>query len=259
VRTPGCRYPAGTRNDGFMADGEAHPITVAIERRIDPGRAAEATAWMQAGTDLATTFDGFLGSGWVRAGEKSDLWFMLYRFRDIPTLEAWEDSGERSWWLESGRGFAKEGRVERRTGIEGWFDAPLGRHIETRIPEPADLDSRTTDEPAGTGDEPPGTGDEPPETGDEPSDTTPRVTATGPIRRPLPAPPPRWKQAITIWLGFFPTNLLALWLLGFVPGFAEWPLVLRVLITTILLTPVMTYLVLPQLTRFLRPWLQKSP
>ncbi|HEX5856894.1 MAG TPA: antibiotic biosynthesis monooxygenase [Microbacterium sp.] len=214
-----------------MADSEAHPITVAIERRIDPARAAEATAWMQAGTDLATTFDGFLGSGWVRAGENSDLWFMLYRFRDIPTLEAWEDSGERTWWLESGRGFAKEGRVERRTGIEGWFDAPLATDVETRMPS-AD-----------------GAGSDP---------ASPAMPATGPITRPIPSAPARWKQAVTIWLGFFPTNLLASWLLGFVPGFAEWPLVARVLLTTVLLTPVMTYAVLPWVTRALRPWLQRS-
>ena len=84
------------------------------------------------------------------------------------------------------------------------------------------------------------------------------LPATGPIRRPIPAAPPRWKQAVTIWLGFFPTNLLALWLLGFIPGFAELPLVVRVLSTTILLTPVMTYAVLPWVTRRLRPWLQKS-
>ncbi len=69
--------------------------------------------------------------------------------------------------------------------------------------------------------------------------------------------PPRWKQAVTIWVGFFPTNLLASWLLGFVPGFAEVPLVLRVLATTLMLTPVMTYAVLPWVTRLLRPWLQR--
>ncbi|MGC5172320.1 antibiotic biosynthesis monooxygenase [Microbacterium sp. DT81.1] len=266
-----------------MAESEAHPITVAIERRIDPARTAEATAWMQAGTDLATTFEGFLGSGWVRAGEKSDLWFMLYRFRDIPTLEAWEDSGERTWWLESGRGFAKEGRVERRTGIEGWFDAPLATHIETRMPGAEDAERADEDASAGTGehapagtdadapagtdaDAPGGTGEDASTeaAGDAPREATPEsalapLPATGPIRRPIPAAPPRWKQAVTIWLGFFPTNLLALWLLGFIPGFAELPLVVRVLSTTILLTPVMTYVVLPWVTRRLRPWLQKRP
>jgi len=197
------------------------PITVAIERRIDPARTSVATSWMQAGTDLATTFDGFLGSGWVRAGEASDLWYMLYRFRDIPTLEAWEESEQRRWWLDSGRAFAHEVRVERRTGIEGWFDASFATNIESR------------------------------------NGTTDASTPTGPIAQPIPMPPPRWKQAVTIWLGFFPTNLLASWLLSYVPGIGDWPLVLRVLLTTVLLTPIMTFYVLPWVTRLLRPWLQR--
>ena len=113
--------------------------------------------------------------------------------------------------------------MERRTGIEGWFDAPFATHVETRGPASV-ADAATT----------------------------------GPIQQPIPAAPPRWKQAVTIWLGFFPTNLLASWLLGFVPGFAEWPLVLRVLFATLALTPVMTYLVLPWVTRMLRPWLQRT-
>jgi antibiotic biosynthesis monooxygenase (ABM) superfamily enzyme len=200
-----------------MAD--THPITVAIERRIDPERTREATSWMQAGTDLATTFPGFLGSGWVRAGEDSDLWYMLYRFHDIATLESWEQSAQRGWWLESGKAFAREERVERRTGIEGWFDAPFATGVESR---------RGAD-----------------------------AAPTGPVALPIPAAPPRWKQAVTIWLGFFPTNLLASWLLGFAPGFTQWPLWARVLLSTVLLTPVMTYAVLPWVTRMLRPWLQR--
>src|SRR5690606_31096557 len=51
-------------NEGMPDDPQPHPITVAIERRIDPDRTAEATSWMQAGTDLASGFAGFLGSGW---------------------------------------------------------------------------------------------------------------------------------------------------------------------------------------------------
>lgn len=176
---------------------------------------------MQAGTDLATGFDGFLGSGWVRAGQGSDLWYMLYRFDDIPTLEAWEQSPQRAWWLDSGRAFASEVRVERRTGIEGWFDAPFATHVEPRHPRDGE------------------------------------ALTTGPVQQPIPSAPPRWKQAVAIWLGFFPTNLLASWLLGFVPGFTEWPLVLRILLATVLLTPVMTYAVLPWVTRMLRPWLQR--
>ncbi len=199
-----------------MTESLTEPITVAIERRIDPARVIEATSWMQAGTDLAATFPGFLGSGWVRAGEGSDLWYMLYRFRDIETLESWETSPQRTWWMDSGRPFAKEVRVERRSGIEGWFDAHLATDIESRI-----------------------------------------AASTGPIQQPIPVAPPRWKQAVTIWLGFFPINLLASWLLGYVPGFSDLPLAVRVLITTVILTPIMTYWVLPFITRMLRPWLQR--
>ena len=71
----------------------------------------------------------------------------------------------------------------------------------------------------------------------------------------LPPPaPPRWKQAVVIWVAFFPTNLLFTWLLT--PLLGHWPLVLRVLVSTLLLTPLMTYLVLPQVTRLLQPWLR---
>jgi len=200
----------------------AHPITVAIERRVDSSRTTEATSWMQAGTDLARHFPGYLGSGWVRAGEDSDLWYMLYRFRDLETLEGWEASEQRRWWLDAGGAFAHEVRSERRTGIEGWFDAPLATLVEERGVE------------------------------------TTTLPPTGPVRQPIPAAPPRWKQAVTIWLGFFPTNLLALWLLGMVPGFAELPLVVRILATTMLLTPLMTFFVLPAVTRLLRRWLQAA-
>ena len=191
----------------------ADPITVAIERQIDPTRTIEATSWMQAGVDLAAGFDGFLGSGWVRAGAESELWYMLYRFTDIATLEAWEQSSQRNWWLDSGRAFAKEVRTERRTGIEGWFDAPLGAMLND--------------------------------------------PATGPIAQVIPPAPPRWKQAVSIWLGFFPVNLLFSWLFGFIPGFDVLPLPLRVLISTLILTRIMAYWVLPWVTRMLRPWLHK--
>jgi antibiotic biosynthesis monooxygenase (ABM) superfamily enzyme len=185
------------------------PITVAIERRVDADRHSEALAWVQAGTSLASQKPGYLGSGWVRAGESSSLWYMLYRFTDAGSLAGWESSPERQWWLRSGEDFVHDARVERRTGIEGWFDVPASRLLDH---EP----------PAG-----------------------PR------------AAPPRWKQAVSIWLGFFPTNLVFTLLVSLLPVWGTVPLVARVLITTVVLTPVMTYVVLPFVTARLRPWLDK--
>jgi antibiotic biosynthesis monooxygenase (ABM) superfamily enzyme len=71
-----------------------------------------------------------------------------------------------------------------------------------------------------------------------------------------PPSPPRWKQAVTIWLGFFPLSLLAAVTLGHL--LADVNVVLRTLATTLCLTPIMTYLVLPRVTRILQPWLRKS-
>lgn len=72
------------------------------------------------------------------------------------------------------------------------------------------------------------------------------------LRPPAPAPP-RWKQMCAIFLVFFPLSLVAnvaagawlgdLWL----PG--------RVLISVLFMTPIMTYLALPWITRLLHPWL----
>ena len=177
------------------------PVTVSITRRVDGNRLAEVTRWVQSGVNLANTYDGFLGSGWVRAHADSDEWHMLYRCADADPREAGEVADDRADWLYEGRELVEVSRVERRTGIEGWFDEPQ-----------------------------PG----------------------------VPAAPPRWKQAVTIWLGFFPLSLAFAYLAStLVPGWHTlWPLA-TVLITTLCLTPIMTYVLLPFVTRLLQPWLRR--
>ena len=190
------------------------PITVSIRREVDPARIAEATAWVQTGVNLANKYPGFLGSGWVRSGDETNVWHMLYRFADEQTLTAWEDSGERGWWLSMGEGFVRSERSRRRTGIEGWFDEPTTGTITVQ----------TTD---------------------------------GRAEVAVVNAPPRWKQAVSIWIGFLPVNMAFTLLSGLVPGWAEVPVALRVLITVSVLTPIMAYWVLPFVTRLLAPWLHR--
>jgi antibiotic biosynthesis monooxygenase (ABM) superfamily enzyme len=192
----------------------SEPITVSIRREVDPERIPEATAWVQTGVNLANRYPGFLGSGWVRAGQDSHVWHMLYLFATEEDLVIWEQSPERAWWLSMGEGFVLSERTKRRTGIEGWFDEPTTGTIA--VPNPA------------TG----GT-------------TTVAMVHT----------PPRWKQAVSIWLGFFPVNLAFNYAIAPVPGWDLLPIWLRALATTVVLTPIMTYWVLPWVTRMLRPWL----
>jgi uncharacterized protein len=178
------------------------PVTVSFTRRADPGHAREMTAWIRAGLGMAEGFPGFLGGGWVRPRGDADEWHMLCRFADQRSLAAWDSSPERRWWLRSAEGLAEVTRTERRTGIEGWFDAPVAAEVSA----------------------------------------------------PARPAPPRWKQAVTIWLVFFPLNLLATVTLGRLLD--DVPVAVRVAVLTLTLTPVMTYLLLPWITARLDWWLQ---
>ncbi len=181
------------------------PITISITRTVDPERAKEVAAWARAGQDLLSASPGYLGSGWIRPDPGSPQWHMLFRFADAKSLDAWERSPERAWWMASAQGLVEDSHMERRTGIEGWFDEPSSIEV---------IDAG-------------------------------------------PAVPPRWKQMVSIFLVFYPLSLAANALWGAL--LADWPLWLRVLISVVTVTPIMTYLALPLVTRALRPWLQRRP
>ncbi|CUR55245.1 conserved hypothetical protein [metagenome] len=68
-----------------------------------------------------------------------------------------------------------------------------------------------------------------------------------------PLAPPRWKQASVIWLAFFPLSLLAAY--AFAAVAPDLAIPVRVLLTTFVMIPLMTWVVLPQLTRRLGWWL----
>jgi len=70
-----------------------------------------------------------------------------------------------------------------------------------------------------------------------------------------PPAPPRWKQMVVIFMVFFPLSLAANWSVGHTIG--GWPLPLRVLTSVLVMTPVMTYLALPWITRKMSWWLHR--
>jgi len=115
----------------------SEPITVAITRHVAPGRAKEVAAWARAGEELLRASPGFLGNGWIRPDPRSDEWHMLFRFADADSLAIWERSPERAWWISTAEGLVEDGRFERRTGIEGWFDEPASSVEVIRSPPPS--------------------------------------------------------------------------------------------------------------------------
>jgi hypothetical protein len=75
-------------------------------------------------------------------------------------------------------------------------------------------------------------------------------TLPGSTGRP---PPPPYKMAILTWVTIFPLITLVVVVLG--PLLDGLPLTLRLAITTAVTVPIMTWLVMPRVTRLLRGWL----
>ncbi|MEU9211908.1 antibiotic biosynthesis monooxygenase [Streptomyces sp. NPDC048415] len=69
--------------------------------------------------------------------------------------------------------------------------------------------------------------------------------------------PPRWKMVLTTFLGAYPCALLLQWLVT--PHTTAWPLPLRAAVFPVVLLPVLTYVIMPRLSRLLRLWLYPPP
>jgi antibiotic biosynthesis monooxygenase (ABM) superfamily enzyme len=88
--------------------------------------------------------------------------------------------------------------------------------------------------------------------GDHEGADHPGLMKGGPMKNPKSSPP-RHKLALLTWLGAYPVITLILALLG--PSIVTWPLALRTLVLSVLMVATLTWLVMPALTRVLRPWL----
>ena len=76
------------------------------------------------------------------------------------------------------------------------------------------------------------------------------------FRSPGGPPPPRWKMALATLLGVYPTSLV----LSFTVGKAvhEWPLGVRSLVIAASMVALLTWVVMPFVTRALHSWLHPA-
>jgi len=70
-----------------------------------------------------------------------------------------------------------------------------------------------------------------------------------------PMPPPRWKMALATLCGVFPTALFIAYVLG--PLIKNWPLPLRQLAIAMAMVGLLTWVVMPFVTKVLKGWLRK--
>lgn len=65
--------------------------------------------------------------------------------------------------------------------------------------------------------------------------------------------PPKYKLALLIWIAIYPTINLLFWVLG--DTLNSLPMYIRTLVLTVILVPVMVFLLLPALTKIFAKWL----
>ncbi len=70
---------------------------------------------------------------------------------------------------------------------------------------------------------------------------------------PASVNPPRWRMTLATWLGIFPTASFFIWFIGPLLGFL--PFLVRTAVLTGLIALTMSYVVMPRLARWLKPWL----
>lgn len=74
------------------------------------------------------------------------------------------------------------------------------------------------------------------------------------VQEAMTPAPPRYKQAVSIFLPFLPLSLVMNYLLAWLVP--TWPIWARVGLSITIMTPLMTYFLLPLSTRLLGPWLR---
>ena len=74
---------------------------------------------------------------------------------------------------------------------------------------------------------------------------------------PTIKPPPRWKMWLASFMGAYPLVVLFQWLAA--PALEDVPLLLRAALLPLVLLSLMTYLVMPFVTRLLHGWLYPRP
>lgn len=106
--------------------GDATPVTVAVSRRVRPGREADYEAWVHGVIAAAARFEGHQGVNILRPSpETGGRYVLIYRFDTWAHCDAWERSAIRADWVarldEIVEGAAQTKRV---SGLEFWFDLP---------------------------------------------------------------------------------------------------------------------------------------
>jgi uncharacterized protein len=272
--------------------------TVIVSRRVRPGAERDFERWNERLRAAAKRFKGYVGSEVQPPSEAHpDEWVTIYRFASVAELDAWLDSGERAALMAEGEHLLDAPAREQRVVEPAAWSSAVTAVLTQRIRPDAEDEFRRVQARISTEmrrfegflrsdllEPVPGVQDEfvivfsfaskadldrwlesderqallrdvaPLIEGDRTLNVVGGFAGWFPAvdgRRPV-----RWKQAVAVLLALFPTTLtlgaLQRWLLPDVP----W--VPALFVSNVIGIAILTWLLMPLVTRWLGDWLRRS-
>jgi antibiotic biosynthesis monooxygenase (ABM) superfamily enzyme len=202
------------------------PVTVVVTRIAKKDKIREFEEWMDGIIHEAMRFEGHMGVNVIRPSDLSNPeYVIIFRFNTFENLAKWENSETRREWLAKSKEVTEgEPVVEKQTGLEIWFTPPRSRSGGGSIK--GDKAAAPLPPPSSS-------------------------TTTAAI-----APPPRYKMAIII------TAIIFVLVSILIPQIRQLTTGLHIHLSTfigvVIMVLLMTYVIMPFLTRLLGPWLSKK-
>ncbi len=109
-----------SRKEGIGMPDHAEEVTTIVNRRIKKGRELEYANWFGRMSEAIKKAPGFRGVTVLVPGGDTDLRVVLYRFADVGTMEAWENSPERKELMSEINEYATQ-VYDKAGGLETWF------------------------------------------------------------------------------------------------------------------------------------------
>ncbi len=109
---------------------QSDDATLVVSRRIRPGQEQAYEGWLRRVIQAARAFPGYMGVTTLSPeGVDSDLRYLIWRFDNAATLEAWEKSDVRNKLVQEVQNYSTQ-HYEKATGMETWFLLPSMKKIQ---------------------------------------------------------------------------------------------------------------------------------
>jgi len=107
-------------------------VTQVVRRNILQGHESDYDAWLRRFITALQAAPGYLSTTVIVPSENPSMRYILHRFTDTASMEAWEGSETRSKLLKEVNKYSSP-YYEKATGLETWFAIP-GMHAVTAPP-----------------------------------------------------------------------------------------------------------------------------